>query len=99
MSGSHDGKMRFFGCNSRNRAPHPKVFCVSPLKQDGAARAAFVDTSRAFVFEPTAAAGEVSISSDSIVFVDRDLGEREAELDPPKLRGDCALAKNPCVSG
>lgn len=45
-----------------------KSLCVSPLKQPGGARAAFVDTSRAFVFEPTAAADEVSISSDAIVF-------------------------------
>lgn len=28
-------------------------------------------------------------------FVDRDLAEQEAERDPPKLQGGCALAKNP----
>lgn len=77
-------KNAFFGCSSRNRAPHPKIFCVCPLKQPGAARAAFVDTSRAFVFEPTAAADEVSISSDGIVFLRPRFGRAGGRTRPAK---------------
>lgn len=67
MSGSHDGKMRSLAATAGIGRCIRTSFCVSPLKQPGGARAAFADTSRAFVFEPTAA-DEVSISSDAIVF-------------------------------
>lgn len=93
-------KNAFFGCNSRNRTLHPKAFCVSSLKQTGGARAAFVDTSRAFVFEPTAA-DEVSISSDAIVFRGLRLGRAGARTRSAKasrrLRS-CKKSMRPGVS-
>lgn len=92
-------KNAFFGCNRRNRTLHPKAFCVSPLKQPGGARAAFVDT-RAFVFEPTAA-DKVSISSDVIVFRGLRLGRAGARSRSAKgsrrLRS-CKKSMRPGVS-
>lgn len=77
MSRSHDGKMRSLAATAGIGRCIRKSFCVSPLKLPGGARAAFVDTSRAFVFEATAA-DEVSISSDAIVFRGLGLGRAGA---------------------
>lgn len=49
MSRTHDGKMRSLAATAGIGRRVRKSFCVSPSKQPGGARAAFVDTSRAFV--------------------------------------------------
>lgn len=100
MSRSHDGKMRSLAATAGIGRCIRKSFCVSPLKQPGGARAAFVDTSRAFVFEPTAA-DEVSISSDAILFRGLRLGRAGARTRSAKasrrLRS-CKKSMRPVVS-
>lgn len=68
MSRTHDGKMRSLAATAGIGRRVRKSFCVSPSKQPGGARAAFVDTSRAFVLNRRQSADEVSVSSDAIVF-------------------------------
>lgn len=84
MSRSHDGKMRSLAATAGIGRRIRKSFCISPLKQPGGARAAFADTSRAFVLNRRQLPMQVSISSDVIVFRGLRLGRAEGRTKSAK---------------
>lgn len=61
-------KNAFFGCNSRNSTPRQKVLLCQPIEATRRSKSCFRRHKPGICFEPTAAADEVSVSSDAIVF-------------------------------